>query len=73
MSAHLAALMRAGLVRVHRQGRRMGYGADLDGFRALVGFLIRDCGGGRPELGAQLFSSGNCTSVASLRDDNSQL
>jgi DNA-binding transcriptional ArsR family regulator len=73
MSAHLAALVRAGLVRVHRQGRRMGYGADLDGFRALIEFLIRDCGSSRPELGARFLGGGNGTSMGTLRDDNSHL
>jgi DNA-binding transcriptional ArsR family regulator len=70
MSAHLAALTRAGLVKVHRQGRRMGYGAELDGFRALIGFLVRDCGGARPELGAPLGSGAHRDAVDSLRDDN---
>jgi ArsR family transcriptional regulator, arsenate/arsenite/antimonite-responsive transcriptional repressor / arsenate reductase (thioredoxin) len=50
MSAHLAVLSRAGLVRVERQGRVMNYRADLGGFRGLVEFLARDCCGGRPEL-----------------------
>jgi DNA-binding transcriptional ArsR family regulator len=71
MSAHLAALVRARLVRVLRQGRRMAYGADLDGFRALLEFLIRDCGSCRPELAAQLLSTGTCNQTASLTTGNS--
>jgi len=50
MSTHLAVLTRAGLVTVRRESRSMLYTADLDGFRALVAFLTRDCCGGRPEI-----------------------
>jgi len=50
MSTHLAALMRGGLIAVARQGRSMNYRVDLDGFRALIDFLLRDCCGGRPEI-----------------------
>jgi len=50
MSTHLAALMRGGLISVARQGRSMNYRADLDGFRGLVDFMLRDCCGGRAEI-----------------------
>ncbi|HTR86988.1 MAG TPA: metalloregulator ArsR/SmtB family transcription factor [Reyranella sp.] len=50
MSTHLGVLMRAGLVQVEREGRTMNYRADLGAFRGLVGFLLEDCCGGRPEL-----------------------
>ena len=50
MSTHLAALMRGGLITVARQGRSMNYRADLDGFRGLVDFMLRDCCGGRPDI-----------------------
>jgi ArsR family transcriptional regulator, arsenate/arsenite/antimonite-responsive transcriptional repressor len=50
MSTHLAVLTRAGLLSVMRDGRAMLYRADLEGFRALVGFLTRDCCDGRPEI-----------------------
>ena len=49
MSTHLAVLTRAGLVTVEREGRSMLYGADLDGFRELLDFLMRDCCCGKPE------------------------
>jgi DNA-binding transcriptional ArsR family regulator len=55
MSTHLAILMRAGLLSVTRESRSMLYRADLDGFRALVAFLTRDCCRGRPEICAPLF------------------
>jgi arsenate reductase len=50
MSTHLAVLVRAGLATVRRNGRGMNYRADLDGFRALIAFLTRDCCAGRPEI-----------------------
>ena len=50
LSTHLAILARARLVTVVRRGRSMLYGADLDGFQALVTFLTQDCCGGRPGL-----------------------
>jgi len=50
MSSHLAALGRAGLVKSLRDGRTVRYRADMDGLRALVSFLARDCCEGRPDL-----------------------
>ena len=50
MSAHLAVLMRAGLIQVERAGRTMNYRADVNAFRGLVTFLMRDCCSGRPDL-----------------------
>jgi len=49
MSMHLAVLTRAGLV-----------GADLDGFRSVVGFLMRDCCNGRAEICAPLVAELGC-------------
>lgn len=49
MSANLAVLHQAGLVRNERQGRSIRYFADLDGTRALLGYLVEDCCGGRPD------------------------
>jgi ArsR family transcriptional regulator, arsenate/arsenite/antimonite-responsive transcriptional repressor len=50
MSANLAVLHRAGLVRSVREGRVIRYFADMEGIGSLVGFLLEDCCGGRPEL-----------------------
>ncbi len=60
MSAHLAILSRAGLVSVRREGRMMHYAADLDGFRCVVGFLMRDCCNGRAEICAPLVAELTC-------------
>jgi DNA-binding transcriptional ArsR family regulator len=56
MSAHLAVLARAGLARGERQSRSILYRADLDRFREVVAFLLRDCCGGRPEVCAPLLA-----------------
>ncbi|MEO3470629.1 metalloregulator ArsR/SmtB family transcription factor [Roseomonas sp. CAU 1739] len=50
MSTHLAILARAGLIGAQREGRLVRYGADHDGIRALIGFILQDCCQGRPEL-----------------------
>jgi ArsR family transcriptional regulator len=54
MSAHLAVLARAGLVRGERHSRSIIYRVELDRLRALVSFLVEDCCGGRPEVCAPL-------------------
>lgn len=50
MSAHLSTLSRAGLVKGERQSRSIIYRADIDGFRNLTLFMIRDCCGGNADL-----------------------
>lgn len=50
MSANLTVLLNAGLVRNERQGRTIRYFADFDATRGLLGFLMEECCGGRPEL-----------------------
>jgi ArsR family transcriptional regulator len=67
MSTHLAVLTRAGLVAVRREGRMMHYAADLDGFRSVVGFLMRDCCNGRAEICAPLVAELTCCMPAVTR------
>lgn len=50
MSAHLAVLSRAGLVRGERQSRSIIYRADLGTLRELALFLVKGCCGGRADL-----------------------
>jgi ArsR family transcriptional regulator len=50
MSANLAVLLHAGLVRRERHGRTILYFADFAAMRGLLGFMLEDCCGGRPEL-----------------------
>jgi len=56
MSAHLAILARSGLVRGERQSRSIIYCADLQRFREVALFLLKDCCGGRPDLCAPLIA-----------------
>jgi DNA-binding transcriptional ArsR family regulator len=69
MSTHLAALMRGGLIAVTRDGRSMNYRADLDGFRGLVDFMLRDCCGGRPEICAPVVDEFNAACCVPARKD----
>ncbi|WP_431268003.1 ArsR/SmtB family transcription factor [Dankookia sp. P2] len=57
MSTHLAILARAGLVRSRREGRVIHYAIELGGIRDLVGFLVEQCCGGRPEACAPLLDA----------------
>ena len=50
MSANLAVLARAGMVRSEREGRVIRYFADFDGMRGMLAFLMEDCCGGNPDL-----------------------
>ncbi len=50
LSAHLAQLERAGLIKSRRDSRRIIYSVDRDGTQGLVSFLVADCCGGKPEL-----------------------
>jgi arsenate reductase len=50
LSAHLAQLERAGLLRSWREQRRIFYAADTEGCRTLLAFLTEECCSGHPEL-----------------------
>lgn len=50
LSSHLTILGHAGLVRSRREGRSIIYSADYERMRELLGFLVDDCCGGRPEI-----------------------
>lgn len=50
MSTHLAQLTRANLLSAEKQGRTIIYRAEIDQMRAVMGYLVNDCCGGRPEL-----------------------
>lgn len=64
MSAHLACLARAGLVSSERHSRSIIYRANLDGFRALALFMLKDCCGGKAELCAPLIAELSCCAPA---------
>jgi hypothetical protein len=50
MSGHLNILSRAGLARSERRSRSIIYRADLDRFRSVASFLLKDCCGACPEV-----------------------
>jgi ArsR family transcriptional regulator, arsenate/arsenite/antimonite-responsive transcriptional repressor len=54
LSTHLTILARAGLIHSRRDGRSIVYFADYERMRDLLGFLVADCCGGRPEICAPL-------------------
>jgi ArsR family transcriptional regulator len=56
LSAHLNILAHAGLVCGERQSRSIIYRVDLDRFRDVMLYLVKDCCGGRAELCAPLIA-----------------
>ncbi|MEL6372737.1 MAG: helix-turn-helix domain-containing protein [Pseudomonadota bacterium] len=61
MSANLAVLLSADLVRNERQGRTIRYFANFEAIRALLGFIMEDCCGGRPSLCRPLLDEIACS------------
>ncbi|MEO9132976.1 MAG: metalloregulator ArsR/SmtB family transcription factor [Sphingomonas sp.] len=59
LSSHLTILGHAGLIQSRRDGRSILYSANYDRMRELLGFLMKDCCAGRPEICAP-FATG-CT------------
>ena len=53
-TANLNVLSQAGLATSRRQGRSIVYSAHYDRMTELLGFLMHDCCGGRPEICAPL-------------------
>jgi DNA-binding transcriptional ArsR family regulator len=61
LSAHLTILGNAGLIQSRRAGRSVIYSADYERMGDLLGFLVADCCGGRPEIcGALVTVAGAC-------------
>lgn len=60
LSTHLGLLHRAGLVHSRREGRVIRYFADMTGFAGLLGYLMEDCCGGKPELCQPVLSTLVC-------------
>jgi ArsR family transcriptional regulator len=54
LSANLNVLAGAGLVAPRRAGRSIVYAASYGRMRELLGFLVEDCCGGKPEICAPL-------------------
>ena len=56
VSFHLKELERAVLIESRREARSIVYSASYGTLRGLIGFLMKDCCGGRPEACAPLLS-----------------
>jgi DNA-binding transcriptional ArsR family regulator len=67
MSANLAVLLNAGLVRNRREGRVIRYFADFEGLGTVMGFLMKDCCGGRPEICGPILDQMSCN--AGIKND----
>ena len=59
LSANLNVLAAAGLVAARREGRSIIYAAGYEPMRELLGFLVEDCCGGKPEICAPLIDAAN--------------
>jgi DNA-binding transcriptional ArsR family regulator len=60
LSTHLGILEAAGLIRARREGRSILYAADREGLRQLLGWLLQDCCGGRPDTCATILDEIAC-------------
>ena len=60
LSFHLSHLEQAGLVQSRREGRSIRYTAAYDALSGLIGFLMRDCCQGRPEVCAPAMAALAC-------------
>ena len=60
VSFHLKELERAGLIEARREARSIIYNANYDALRGLIGFLMKDCCGGRPEICAPVLADPCC-------------
>ena len=70
VSFHLKELERAGLIEPRREARSIFYRASYDTLRDLIGFLMKDCCGGRPEICAPVLAAASCTPAKSRKRVN---
>jgi DNA-binding transcriptional ArsR family regulator len=64
LSSHLNVMTRAGLVRGERHSRTIIYRARVDELRALIGFLLKDCCDGRPDICTPILDDISCCTKA---------
>jgi DNA-binding transcriptional ArsR family regulator len=61
VSFHLKELERAGLIVARREARSIIYTANYDTLRDLIGFLMKDCCAGHPEICGRALAEACCT------------
>ncbi|PIW26477.1 MAG: transcriptional regulator [Rhodospirillales bacterium CG15_BIG_FIL_POST_REV_8_21_14_020_66_15] len=66
LSAHLAQMAQAGLLRATRQRQQIIYAVDVEGTRRLITYLTEDCCQGRPEI-CGYGNTVTCTSAVATR------
>ncbi|MCO6362211.1 helix-turn-helix transcriptional regulator [Paracoccus sp. 08] len=69
LSNNLTILTAAALVRSVREGRSIRYFARMDTMGGLLGFLLQDCCGGRPDLCQPVLDQIACTCGPMTRTD----
>ncbi len=67
ISFHLKELERAGLIEARREARSIIYSANFEGLRGLIGFLMKDCCAGRPEICAPVLADPCCAPAKSRK------
>jgi DNA-binding transcriptional ArsR family regulator len=67
LSFHLKELTHAGLVSARREARSIIYNANYDALRDLIGFLMKDCCAGHPEICASISGASMCCPPAKAK------
>ena len=67
VSFHLKELEGAGLIAARREARSIIYTADYDALRGLIGFLMKDCCAGHPEICTPGLAAACCAPAKSKR------
>ena len=67
LSFHLKELQHAGLVDARREARSIIYSANYAALRGLIGFLMKDCCAGHPEICSPALSEAACCAPAKAK------